>query len=221
VNFTGHVLIGIAAVALVAGAMPAAACQGGPERSKQMSGPDHFKPDESRFFADGVMHLRVPKNASTSWWAQPSHLSDAAVFVCAELWFPQTAEVVNGGVMFWVVNPQAYYIARVGRDGSAGIFAHTSAGWSSEGVFLHAPLIKPGIAPAPQARNVIEVMIIRNQAQVFVNDRRVMALNCCRPKVPWQAGVYAEAESTKDTEWLFANAQDIELPVRYPGGPDP
>lgn len=107
-----------------------------------------------------------------------------------------------GGLVFWGVDYNAYYIAELTIDGNVSVVRKIAKGrWLYPVVLKAQHAVKRGL----NQENEIRVVTKGNTATVYINEEQVATLKGSPPEGGGMVGMYAESGATEPYGWKFSN----------------
>ena len=162
----------------------------------------------SRLFKDGQMVLRPKTNEFTSWIYFPLLFKNAVA--CAEVVSPpeikDPAGVAAGGIMFWVIDYENYYVAEIFTDGSYAIWRRAAGKWLS--VVPRAPA--DSVRPGPNAVNQLKVATGAARARLFINGTKLADFWGQPPGRGSAVGLYGQSAKDTGEEWKFSSISIVD-----------
>jgi hypothetical protein len=210
--FIRSILIGLA-VLCFAGNGTAMACQGKTDPALD----DNFqKPDAGwgkigdDVFSTSPQGLVVrPVAGGNAWIQNTSYTLDGADY-CVDLLFPAPLPnkgdrdtVGAAGTVFWVKDPDHFYVATLGPDGTVQISRKIDTSWS----VVYGPIPSPAVKTGAGARNQIELQVKGNAGTLIVNDTVVTTFRGQSPPDGGEIGLYSETNASVVIPWVFPRVQ--------------
>ena len=164
--------------------------------------------DTSRLFKDEQMVLRPKINEHTSWIYFPLLFKNA--ITCSEIVSPQEIKdpsgIAAGGIMFWVIDYENYYLAEIFTNGSYSIWRRAAGKWLT--VVPRTPA--NGLRPGPNAVNQLKVATGNNRARLFINGTKLVDFWGQPPSRGGAVGFYGQSEKDATEEWKFSGISVID-----------
>jgi len=162
----------------------------------------------TRFFKDGQMVLGPQLNDAESWIYYP--LIFKSNVICTEIVSP--SEIKNlegeaaGGIIFWAVDYDNYYVAQLDTSGSYSIWRRVAGKWLSV-----APRTRGGgLRAGPNAVNQLRIATGSTRATLFANGAKLIDFWGQPPSRGGAVGLFGQSEKDAASEWKFSSIEVVE-----------
>jgi hypothetical protein len=154
----------------------------------------------------GAIRMEPPVTTSTIAYNATYIFSDADVCVQMKLTDFTKPELVSGGLMFWVTDPNSYFIFSIYPSGTWKIDRRAGSRWIdiSSG---NSDAMKKGVGDL----NEVEVRLAGNTGTGYVNGTKVATFNGQLPDGGGLFGVYGESEKERTNIWEFRDFKILKL----------
>jgi len=155
------------------------------------------------YYVEGQLAIKPePKGAN---WITPQTFSFKDATYCLDVKSPSDAalpnldSLVQGGLVFWGIDPGNVYIVAISPVGAYWVYRLTNSSW----VTLVSGVKFDKLNAGPSAVNEIKVAALKNVVTVFFNGERATEFRAQAPKDGGRFGPYAGTSNDRGYEWRF------------------
>ena len=166
---------------------------------------------DTKSFKDGRMVLRPKADAASSWLYLPLLFSKRIV-ACAEIIAPSeiasAASDAAGGIMFWAIDYDNYYVAEIYPNGTYSVWRRLNGTWIPVVPRRPSPALRQGAG----AVNQVTIATGQKEATLSINGAEVITFWGQPPRRGGAVGLFGQSETTASNEWRFSGIDVAEDP---------